>query len=195
VLVFIIGGGCLAGLVGCATESEQLRTQTKRVLQNAESRQMVHRYFSAGCFNKCWALIDKKTRTPAEAEEMLLLANASLWHWTQRDDCKPENLSVAYWQLARVYYLAGDAGAAGQFARRCVKVSVDGQLPAFYLGYGYEALANATLLAGEADAARENLGLAEAQLAKVADAESRKLLVADLDKLRKQLKELEKLEK
>ena len=46
-----------------------------------------HRFFSAHCFNSAWEMIDKATRTVAEAEQMLLRAFASLYHWTQRADC------------------------------------------------------------------------------------------------------------
>ncbi len=43
-----------------------------------------HEYFSTDCFNRCWALIDKPSRSEAETLEMLALAQASFWHWTQR---------------------------------------------------------------------------------------------------------------
>ena len=64
--------------------------------------------FSAHCFNIEWELIDKPERTPAENEQMILYALASLWHWTQRPDCSTTNLSIGYWQAARVYALAGE---------------------------------------------------------------------------------------
>ncbi len=66
-----------------------------------------HRYFSAQCFNRAWELIRRIDRTELESEQMLLLAQASLWHWTQRPDCTPRNLSIGYWQLSRVFALLG----------------------------------------------------------------------------------------
>ncbi len=39
-----------------------------------------HRYFAASCFNKVWELIDRRGRTPADNEEMIRLAHASIWH-------------------------------------------------------------------------------------------------------------------
>jgi hypothetical protein len=187
-LVLIVCSVCLAGNVGCATEKRKgLIEKTRYVLKDAESRQIVHEHFSADCFNRCWTLIDKKTRTDAETEDMVLLAGASLWHWKERNDCKPKNLSVAYWQLGRVHCLAGDTDAAKQFGGKCIKVSVDGKVPAFYLGYGYEVMANASLLAGESKNARRYLDLARSQLAQVTDKESKKLLDADLSAIQKQL--------
>ena len=46
-----------------------------------------HKYFSVNCFNLTWELIDKPDRTPKDNEQMVRLAQASLWHWTQRPDC------------------------------------------------------------------------------------------------------------
>ena len=48
-----------------------------------------HRQMSIDCFNQCWTLIDKTNRLPEDVENMILLANVSLWHWKQRTDCKP----------------------------------------------------------------------------------------------------------
>jgi hypothetical protein len=45
---------------------------------------VVHRYFSATCFNKTWEFIDNPKRTPEEDMTMLQASMASLWHWSQR---------------------------------------------------------------------------------------------------------------
>jgi len=114
---------------------------------------------------------------------MLLLACASLWHWTQRDDAGPLNLSIGTWQVSRAHALAGDATAARLFAERCLEVSVRAELPPFYLGYAHEALARSALVAGEEAAAREQLGSAREALSAVTDEESRAMLAADLTNL------------
>lgn len=66
----------------------------------------MHARFAAACFNRAWNGIDKATRTPEEDEDMLSAAHASFWHWSQREDLTPQNRSVAYWQLSRVYALS-----------------------------------------------------------------------------------------
>jgi hypothetical protein len=138
-----------------------------------------HRYFSAHCFNEAWSFIDKPDRSPSDNDDMLDAAHASAWHWRQRPDCGNDKLSVAYWQLARVYALAGEPGRAGSYARRCLELS-QGQSP-FSIGYAYEALARAAALGQDRAAAREHLANAREQLAQVADAEEREMLRADLD--------------
>ena len=141
--------------------------------------QSAHRHFSAHCFNAAWDLIDKQARTPDEEEQMLLLAQASLWHWTQREDCTPRNLSVGYWQLARIYALLGwpeEAWRAGEAALRFAENE-----PPFYRGYAHEALARAAMLAGDVSRQKHHLNEARWCAAEVTDAGERAALETDLN--------------
>jgi hypothetical protein len=140
-----------------------------------------HRYFSAECFNKAWELIEKADRTPEEDEQMIGLSQASIWHWTQRDDCKNTNLSIGYWQAARTYAIVGRADEARRYARLCLDYSR--QEAPFLLGYAYEALARAEKTAGDAAAARTYTAEAARLAETVSDAEDRKLLMNDLKTL------------
>ena len=142
--------------------------------------QKMHQHFSASCFNQCWSEIEKVDRSPAEVEKMLLLTYASLWHWTQRDDCKPLNLSIGYWQASRAHSLAGHYELAHLFGERCVRTSLDGKLPAFFLGYGYEALARAEIVHGDLSKAKIHLAKAQQELAKVTEKMNREFLSKDL---------------
>src|SRR5271154_4132919 len=110
-----------------------------------------HRFFSASCFNRAWDLIRKADRTHSENEQMLLLSQSSLWHWTQRRDCTPRNLSIGYWQLSRVQALLGHAEDARASALECLRQS-EGKAP-FYVGYAHEALARSAAVMGD-DAAK-----------------------------------------
>jgi hypothetical protein len=85
-----------------------------------------HRYFSADCFNKAWALIEKTERTPAEDEQMIRLSQASLWHWTQRDDCTNENMSIGYWQASRIHATLGRADDARRYGQLCLEIAPNG---------------------------------------------------------------------
>jgi len=78
-----------------------------------------HRFFAATCFNKAWDLIEKSNRTSTDDEQMVLLTHASMWHWTQRPDCKQENLSIGYWQAARVYAILRRVEEARRYANLC----------------------------------------------------------------------------
>ena len=136
-----------------------------------------HRHFAAECFNKAWELIEKPNRTPDEDEQMLRLNQASLWHWTQRQDCTTTNLSVGYWQASRIHAIVGRFDEARRYAHLCLRHSQ--QEKPFYLSYAYEALARAEKLAGNADLVAtyraEGTRLAET----VDDADERNLLIHD----------------
>lgn len=77
----------------------------------AEDR-AVHERFSTECFNACWDLMDKAERTAHDDEEMLLLAYASLWHWTRRPDFGPAQRAIGHWQVSRASCLLGRVEAA-----------------------------------------------------------------------------------
>lgn len=140
-----------------------------------------HRYFAAHCFNSAWDLIDRTERSPQENEQMIQLAHASLWHWTQRDDCTPRNLSIGYWQLSRIYALTGQAENARRAAERCLSITPTED--AFCCGYANEALARADLVAGNAERAAESIAEARRCAELVTDAEDKQALLADLDSL------------
>jgi len=137
-----------------------------------------HRYFAAECFNRAWDLIDKPDRTPDEEEAMIRLNQASLYHWSQREDCTDRNLSIGYWQASRIYTLLGQADNARRYGELCLRYSQDEG--AFYLGYACEALTRAASLEGEPEKAAKYLQQAHQHLAQVTDPEDRELLANDL---------------
>jgi hypothetical protein len=145
-----------------------------------------HRRVASSCFNRVWDLLDLPERSKHEEEQMVHLAHTSFWHWTQVDDHTPTNLSVGYWQLSRVYAVVGNGVQAQYYANRCVEVSIDADLPPFYIGYGYEALARSYVVLGEFDSGYVAIKNANHYTDKVMDEGSKKLLEADL----KQIKEL-----
>lgn len=140
-----------------------------------------HRYFSTHCFNRAWDLIDQEERTPAEEDEMLNLSLASLWHWTQRPDCTNKELSLGYWQVSRIYAITGRADNAVWYAERCLEVTEDAELPPFYLGYAYEALARAAMAGRNKRQAIEYINQARAQAQQETNDEDKQLLLDDLE--------------
>lgn len=137
-----------------------------------------HRHFAAQCFNGAWDLIDQPERTEAEQLLMLLRSAASMWHWKERADYAPQNLSIGYWQLSRVCALIGEANLARRFGQACLEASpVDDP---FLVGFGYEALARAAAAAGDPAEMERCLAEAEANAARVFDADNRAALLADL---------------
>lgn len=137
-----------------------------------------HKFFSVQCFNEAWTLIDKQSRTSEENEQMVRLTQASLWHWSRREDCTATNLSVGYWQAARVYALVEDAAAARRYGLLALECAKDAG--PFYLGYAHEALARAAAVAGDDGRKKEHLAQAQALAGAVENAEEKKWLTNDL---------------
>ena len=143
-------------------------------------RLAAHRYFSVECFNRAWDLMDKTQRTSDEDEEMLRLSLASTWHWTQRQDCSSTNLSVGYWQIARIYTLLGQVENARRYGKLCLKISQEEGTEPFALGYAYEALARAEMIAGEPAQMATYLEQARGVCERITDEEDRQQLLQDL---------------
>jgi ATP/maltotriose-dependent transcriptional regulator MalT len=138
-----------------------------------------HRFFSAHAFNRAWDYIRTPWRTADETEAMLHAAHASFWHWLQRPDQTRTNLCIGYWQLARVYTLAGDIETALRYARRCLESSA-GTEPV-YEGFAHEALARAEAARGDMEAAAAHRARGLALTQQVEDPEDRLLLENDLN--------------
>jgi len=140
--------------------------------------QAAHRHFAAHCFNAAWDLMEKLDRTPEEDRAMVASSYASLYHWLQRSDGTPQQLSVGYWQLARIAALLGHADEARRHGEAC-RTYADGLAP-FFQGYAHEALARAARVAGDGSTADAQLALARRHAAQVEDAAERALLERDL---------------
>lgn len=142
-----------------------------------------HGLFAARCFNRAWKGIDAAERSPEEEEQMLSAAHASFWHWTQHPKCTPQNYSVGYWQLSRVYSLLGATALAQRYAQRALQVALDAPLPPYFVGCAYEALARAARVGGDRAAMAEHLSHAREWALRVESDDSRRLLQAELDSL------------
>jgi len=139
----------------------------------------VHKRFSAEFFISAWDLIEKKKLTKAEKERMIHLAHASLCHWLERMDCTDQNLSIGYWQLSRVYSIAGEAENAIKYAEICRDHSDKEGVENVFLGYAYEALARAFNGAGEAEKTDVYLSKAKA-IAELLGKDDKDQLLKDL---------------
>lgn len=137
-----------------------------------------HKYFAAGCFNNAWGLIEKKDRTAEDNEQMIQLAQASLWHWSQREDKTDRNMSVGYWQVSRIYALVGEAENARKYGKLCLEYSKNDE--PFYLGFAYEALARAEMVAGDQAKMKKYLEEAQKQVEAVTKDDEKKMLLDDL---------------
>ena len=142
--------------------------------------QSVHKKFSVQCFNQAWEYIDKPTRTTDEEDKMLRLSLASLWHWTQRQDCTPINLSIGYWQVSRVFALLHQADNARHYGELALQAIQTEDVDPFYTAYAHEALARAELVAGNQAGMEEHWAQAHKLATLITRAGDKKLLLADL---------------
>jgi hypothetical protein len=137
-----------------------------------------HRYFAAHCFNSAWDLIEKADRSAEDDRLMVLLNQASIYHWLQRPDCNNQRLSIGYWQASRIQALLGNAAEARRHAETCLSLSRE--LAPFYRGYAQEALARAARVAGDSELARQHVEQATALAEKIKEKTDRDLLLKDL---------------
>lgn len=145
--------------------------------------QQAHKYFSVDCFNKAWDHMDKDgSRSDEENMEMLHTAIASLWHWTQREDVAAKSLSIGYWQVARVYCLIGQPNNARRYGLMSLHYAKE--LPPFFKGYAYEALARAEMIANNRVVMKVYLEKAREMLDQVQEAEDRRILAKDLESIK-----------
>ena len=142
--------------------------------------QQAHKYFSVDCFNKTWDNMDKDGgRSTEENMEMLHTAIASLWHWSQREDIAPKNLSIGYWQVSRVYCLVKQPNNARRYG--LLSLHYAKELSPFLKGYAYETLARAEMIADKRVIMKEYLAKAHEMLELVEGEENRQLLAKDLE--------------
>jgi DNA-binding transcriptional MerR regulator len=138
------------------------------------------RRLAADCFNKAWTLMEKQDRTREDDDEMIHCAHASAYHWTQIGTAA--NRARGEWQCSRVYAVIGRPEPALQHARRCLELveASPEQMDEFDLPAAYEAVARASLVAGDPAECRRFLALGRTAAARIADEEDRRIIEADL---------------
>lgn len=142
-----------------------------------------HIYFSVRAFHRAWDYIEQGDQRSTEEDlTMLHTAMASLWHWTQREDVKPENLSVGYWQVSRVFNLLNQPDNARLYGLQALKYA-EGLEP-FFKAYAYETLARAEMLASNRVIMMVYLEKAREMTNLVTEAEDKQLLLKDLESLK-----------
>ena len=75
------------------------------------------------------------------------------------------------------------ADNARHYGQLCLKYSQGEDVPPFYLGYAYEALARAESVAGNLMQKEDYIRAARGAADKMKDAEAKKMLLADLDNI------------
>jgi hypothetical protein len=118
-----------------------------------------HKSVASNLFNQVWDLMDKKSRTPDENEQMLNTAHASWFHWNCAGT--PLNMARAEWQLSRVYRILGRSEPAIHHAQNSLAICLANHIGDFDLAFAYEALAWAHKINGDKELFSSNLQLAQ----------------------------------
>lgn len=138
----------------------------------------LHRRLGVEAFNATWELLDGRTCTPAEVDEMLSRAYASFYHWQRAEGRAPENDARGSWLLSRCHVVLGHGELALHHADRCAAVTAEAGLVDFDLGYAHEARARALACLGRLDEAA--VEYAAARSVEVVDDEDREIFDGDL---------------
>ncbi|HLO35248.1 MAG TPA: helix-turn-helix domain-containing protein [Candidatus Deferrimicrobium sp.] len=132
-------------------------------------------------YNSTWTLLEKADRTPAETDELIHRAHASRWHWARVGE--PVNLARGEWLCSRVYATLGRGEPALWHARRCVEINEGLAADAregWDLAAAYEAMARASLAAGDPASGALWKAKALSALDEIADADDREPIAQDL---------------
>lgn len=142
-----------------------------------------HEYFSTEYFNQTRQYIEKADRrTHEESMTMLHTAIASLWHWTQREDATFEDLSMAYWQVSRVYNLIKQPNNARTYGLLALKYAEE--LGPSFKGYAYEALARAEMQTNNRVIMKFYLEKAYQMVEQIESVEDKQSLLKDLESIK-----------
>jgi DNA-binding transcriptional MerR regulator len=139
------------------------------------------RRLAVDLFNHVWTLLETTGRTTEQDDEMLHAAHASRYHWGEVGDAA--NRARGEWQCARVYAVLGRPEPSLHHARRCLALCQEHALGDWDLAAAYEAVARASMVAGDREGCLHYLELAREATAAIVDPEDRANIESDLASL------------
>ncbi|MFL5779221.1 MAG: MerR family transcriptional regulator [Chloroflexota bacterium] len=139
-----------------------------------------HRQLGKDLFNHVWSLLETAERSTGQVDEMIHAAHAARYHWgvVGHDG----NRARGEWQCSRVYAVLGRAEPALWHARRCVEIAEAGGegVEDWDVAAAYEAMARASIVAGDAAAGRDWKRRAAEAAAGIADPDEREIIEGDV---------------
>jgi tetratricopeptide (TPR) repeat protein len=138
-----------------------------------------HRRFAKICNAKAWELLGKSPRTPADNEELLLAAQASLYHWQQVGTAL--NTQRGHWLLAHAYAVLHEPSGAMKHATRCIELTKThmSEMKDFDIAYAFEAMARTYALLGDMMNAKEYYDMALRVGQAIQDPEDKQIFLGD----------------
>jgi hypothetical protein len=93
-------------------------------------------------------------------------------------------MSAAYWQTSRIYAILGQAENARRYGQLCPDTSLGEDVPTFFRGYAYEALARVESIAGNKEQMKTYLNDARQVADRIPKPDPRKALLDDLSTIK-----------
>ncbi len=139
-----------------------------------------HRRLAIDANNSTFELLDGRSHSSEEADELLQRAYAAAYHWRRADGAAPINQSRAAWLVGRAHAVLGHGDVALHHAERCAALLAEaGEHAAdFDRAYAHELRARALACLGRLDEAGDEYDRAAA--VEIADADDREIVQADL---------------
>ena len=134
----------------------------------SEKEREFHRKTAARCFNNAWDYLEKRKRSRDDERQMLLLAQASRYHWGLVGTAR--NRMVGEWQISRVYAELDQRELSINFAKAALDTCKKNSLSEF-IASTYEGLARAYAISHDLKPAREYIARARNSLRLVKDKE------------------------
>jgi hypothetical protein len=104
-----------------------------------------------------------------------------MYHWLQAPECEPKHRARGEWLCSRAYAVLGRAEPALHHARRCLEICEQhaDNIEDWDLAFAYEALARASRVAGDEEAARRFERRGRELAEEIADAEDKEIVLND----------------
>ncbi|HLC03665.1 MAG TPA: hypothetical protein VJK02_11555 [Anaerolineales bacterium] len=143
--------------------------------------QDTHRELAKQANSRAWLLLRKAERSPAEDAELVEAAYASLYHW--RFAGTEVNRQRGLWLVAHVHTVLGDAAQAMKYAQACLELTneYEDRMQDFDIAYAQEGISRAMALAGDYDAARDHMAMAQEAGDRILGPEDKSIFMGDFE--------------
>lgn len=128
---------------------------------------MEHKKVAVECFNEAWNYLDKEVLTKEEKAELLHLVHTSRYHWGHAGTLLQK--ARGEWQISRAYVKLEEFSLALLHGELCLEYSINGELGAFDIAFGYEAVARAKAGLGQSFDTEFEKGLEHAEMIESTD--------------------------
>lgn len=137
-----------------------------------------HKTLAINLFNQTWDYLDKQ-RTIEEDFQMVMIAHASCYHWSQ---CGTElEQARGEWLISRVHAVLKQGSIALWHAQRSLQLCLVNGFGGFDLAFGYEAVARAYACLGTRDEMNKAINEARAAAENISDEGDKKYTLSEIN--------------